>query len=369
MGSENLGEVLFFWLFALATCGGAVAVVISQSVVRMAFWLIVSLGSVAGLFFLLNADFVGATQLLIYVGGTIVLLVFGLMLTASGPYLRIDTSPGEGFLAGGVGLLLLSLLVWTIFSTGWIESDPDTRAYDANVAGHSARPLGAALLGLRPRTSGAHAETLLLSAPALATGKDATAHKGTQTIKLSSPLSADATKSLAEQTAIIRLFLPQGRISSQIQAVDAAAGELTVSHTFKSEVAIPRYEIVAAGAVLIDFPNVLELPAAITESVLDNVPVDGSAMVQIMTAQGHSTARITGFDVATRYLQLDRALETPSSDEAATEDSQPVDFDIIRLGTGYLLPFEVVSIHLLVVLIGAAYLARAKRRVGSEGSA
>jgi hypothetical protein len=33
-----------------------------------------------------------------------------------------------------------------------------------------------------------------------------------------------------------------------------------------------------------------------------------------------------------------------------------------KLSTGYLLPFEIISIHLLVVLIGAAYLARAKRR-------
>jgi NADH-quinone oxidoreductase subunit J len=36
--------------------------------------------------------------------------------------------------------------------------------------------------------------------------------------------------------------------------------------------------------------------------------------------------------------------------------------------SGYFLPFEIVSVHLLVVLIGAAYLARAKRRVVPEGS-
>ena len=37
--------------------------------------------------------------------------------------------------------------------------------------------------------------------------------------------------------------------------------------------------------------------------------------------------------------------------------------------TGYLLPFEIVSVHLLVVLVGAAYLARAKRRRGAENVA
>ena len=93
-----------FWVFAVTTVAAALAVVISQNVVRMAFWLIVSLGSTAGLFFSLNADFVGAAQLLIYVGGTLVLLIFGVMLTASGPFVKMKTSPGEGVLAGVVGV-------------------------------------------------------------------------------------------------------------------------------------------------------------------------------------------------------------------------------------------------------------------------
>jgi NADH-quinone oxidoreductase subunit J len=37
--------------------------------------------------------------------------------------------------------------------------------------------------------------------------------------------------------------------------------------------------------------------------------------------------------------------------------------------SGYLLPFEIISIHLLIVLIGAAFLARTKRRIGSASSA
>ena len=52
-------EQILFGLFALVTCGGAIAVVISQNVVRMAFWLIISLGSTAGLFFLLHARLCG----------------------------------------------------------------------------------------------------------------------------------------------------------------------------------------------------------------------------------------------------------------------------------------------------------------------
>ena len=114
-------EQMLFWVFAILTCGGAIAVVATQNVVRMAFWLVVSLGSVAALFFLLHADFLGAAQLLIYVGGTVVLLVFGVMLTASGPYTQIQTSPAEGLLGAGVGGLLLFVLVSSIGSVDWVE--------------------------------------------------------------------------------------------------------------------------------------------------------------------------------------------------------------------------------------------------------
>jgi len=113
-----IGQMLF-WVFAILTCGGAIAVVATQNVVRMAFWLVVSLGSVSALFFLLHADFLGAAQLLIYVGGTVVLLVFGVMLTASGPYVQIRTSPAEAILGGGVGMLLLFVLVSSISKVDW----------------------------------------------------------------------------------------------------------------------------------------------------------------------------------------------------------------------------------------------------------
>lgn len=124
-------EVLFL-IFALIACLGAIAVVVSQNVVRMAFWLMVSLGSVAGLFFLLRADFVAAAQLLIYVGGTVVLLVFGVMLTASGPFTKIKASPAEGFLAAGIGSLFLAMIIASVAAVNWrairTKLDPDYAA-------------------------------------------------------------------------------------------------------------------------------------------------------------------------------------------------------------------------------------------------
>lgn len=151
------GDSALFTVFALATCLSAVAVVFSQTVVRMAFWLVISLGSTAALFFLADADFVGAAQLLIYVGGTLVLLVFGVMLTASGPYMKIATSPGETIIAGMIGLLFLFMVISTIGRVDWTGGTAlsgHAEAADAaaanGVAGNTLRPLGLALLGVRP---------------------------------------------------------------------------------------------------------------------------------------------------------------------------------------------------------------------------
>ncbi|WP_010587247.1 NADH-quinone oxidoreductase subunit J family protein [Schlesneria paludicola] len=154
-------EQLLFWVFATLSCGGAVAVVATQNVVRMAFWLVVSLGSVGALFFLCDADFLGSAQLLIYVGGTVVLLVFGVMLTASGPYTQIRTNPAEIFLGASVGLLLLFVLVTSISKVDWKEAaerlpPSPSMAAAAELApaarqqGNTVRQLGLSFIGLRP---------------------------------------------------------------------------------------------------------------------------------------------------------------------------------------------------------------------------
>jgi NADH-quinone oxidoreductase subunit J len=107
---------LLFWVFAAVTALSAIAVVVSQNIVRSATWLLFALGGTSAIFFLLGADFVGATQLLVYVGGTLVLVVFGVMLTAQGPFVSMKASAAEWAISAVVGLLLLSVLVVSIAS-------------------------------------------------------------------------------------------------------------------------------------------------------------------------------------------------------------------------------------------------------------
>jgi NADH-quinone oxidoreductase subunit J len=103
-----------FWVIAGLTGLCALMVVLTQNVVRMAAWLLFTLGGTAGIFFLLGADFIGATQLLVYVGGTLVLVVFGVMLTAQGPFITLKTSAAEWGLAVLVGGLLYGVIAFAV---------------------------------------------------------------------------------------------------------------------------------------------------------------------------------------------------------------------------------------------------------------
>ena len=70
-----------FALFAAMTLGGGVVCVWERSVVRSAFALMATFTGIAGLFVLLEADFLAMAQILIYVGGILALLLFAVMLT------------------------------------------------------------------------------------------------------------------------------------------------------------------------------------------------------------------------------------------------------------------------------------------------
>jgi NADH-quinone oxidoreductase subunit J len=157
----TLHAVLFYVLAAL-TAVSAIAVVVAQNIVRAATWLLFALAGTAGIFFLLGADFIGATQLLIYVGGTLVLVVFGVMLTAQGPFINLRISAAEWAISLGVGLLLYGVLAVSLLLG--ISAPVDTTAPDDTrpppgqpgraLAG--SKHLGAAMLGDRNATPDAN---------------------------------------------------------------------------------------------------------------------------------------------------------------------------------------------------------------------
>jgi len=137
MQSPIIWHTFFFFLFSFLACVFAVAVLVTSNIVRMAFFLVISLGSTAGLFFLAGADLVGSMQLMIYVGGTLVLLIFGVMLTARSPLISMHTPSGEWILGAIVGGSLLAVLLQIALSPKAWQQGPELppAAYTAVEAG------------------------------------------------------------------------------------------------------------------------------------------------------------------------------------------------------------------------------------------
>jgi NADH-quinone oxidoreductase subunit J len=138
-----------FLFFALVACGFAIAVVMTANIVRMAFYLTLCLGATSGLFFLAGAEFVGAMQLMIYVGGTLVLLIFGVMLTAQARFISMNTGSGELVLAAILGgSLLLLLLRGGLSVESWTQPRAGLDTLPLAV-GKTSTPIGLALAGVR----------------------------------------------------------------------------------------------------------------------------------------------------------------------------------------------------------------------------
>jgi NADH-quinone oxidoreductase subunit J len=111
-----------FYGFAAMTVFSALAVALTRRVVHAAFALLFTFFGVAGLYAFLSADFLAAAQVLIYVGGILVLLVFGVMLTHRVTQMELKSSSIQVVPAGLVALALLGLLAFVIYGTPWNAS-------------------------------------------------------------------------------------------------------------------------------------------------------------------------------------------------------------------------------------------------------
>src|SRR5437868_1092699 len=140
---------VLFWIIAALTGASAVMVVVTQNIVRAAVWLLFTLVGATGVYFLLGADFVAATQLIVYVGGTLVLVVFGVMLTAQGPFVSMRAGVGEWAGVTVVGLTFFGLLTATVSLAAWKIKPPESA--DVRTSPTTVQ-LGAAFLGIPDAT-------------------------------------------------------------------------------------------------------------------------------------------------------------------------------------------------------------------------
>ncbi|MDD5363110.1 MAG: NADH-quinone oxidoreductase subunit J [Ignavibacteria bacterium] len=110
---------ILFYVLALIIVVSAIIVVFNKNVIHSAFSLFFTLFAVSGIYVLLKADFIAITQIMVYVGGILILLIFGVMLTTKITDVELKTKnlnviPSILFSVG-----IITILIFVVFSTKW----------------------------------------------------------------------------------------------------------------------------------------------------------------------------------------------------------------------------------------------------------
>jgi NADH-quinone oxidoreductase subunit J len=113
-----VGQGIFYLLAAL-TVGSALIVAFSQNIVYSTFALLGAFMGVVGVYVLLAADFVAMVQLLVYVGGILVLTIFAVMLTAGISDVTISNRAVGATAAILVSLIACGVMFYAILKTPW----------------------------------------------------------------------------------------------------------------------------------------------------------------------------------------------------------------------------------------------------------
>jgi NADH:ubiquinone oxidoreductase subunit 6 (subunit J) len=105
---------LAFWVLSVLLVGSALAVVLSKNLFHAVLWLALALTGTAGIFLLLNAEFLAAVQLLLYAGGIITIVVFAIVVTERLVGERLSQT-NRGVVSGAlVAIALLVIIVNTL---------------------------------------------------------------------------------------------------------------------------------------------------------------------------------------------------------------------------------------------------------------
>lgn len=134
----NLTEYIFYF-FCLLSLAGGVYMLFSKSVIYSAFALLTTLLGIAALFVFAGAEFLGIAQIMIYIGGVLVLFLFGIMMTRRLNSDALEKTGNKNLLAGiiaGGGLftiLLIIILQVNFLSLDWIQKG-STQTYATGVS-------------------------------------------------------------------------------------------------------------------------------------------------------------------------------------------------------------------------------------------
>jgi NADH-quinone oxidoreductase subunit J len=109
---EAAAQNVAFWIIAITMAVAAIGVVTMKNIVHAALALVVVLAGVAAQYILLQAEFLGIVQVLIYIGAVLVLFLFGIMLTRAPMRRTGEFDNDQKALAGLVALLIFGVLAY-----------------------------------------------------------------------------------------------------------------------------------------------------------------------------------------------------------------------------------------------------------------
>ncbi len=138
MADFMLKDVAFV-ILTVVTLGSAACVTFSKKIVYSGFALLGTFGGAAGFFILLSSDFVAATQILIYVGGILILILFAIMLTRRIGDVNLTNLSVNHKVALPMIVVLAALLISLVTRTEWLTRRPEVYA-------SLIKPIGNALL-------------------------------------------------------------------------------------------------------------------------------------------------------------------------------------------------------------------------------
>lgn len=130
-----VAQNIAFWVIAALMVFSALRLVTTRNVVHAALYLVAVLAGVAALFLLMGAEFVGITQILIYIGAVIILFLFGIMLTRTriGDEEKTDHRNRLGAVAAA--LAVAGVTIYSVLAGfGAVELGSDTRTTTAEVS-------------------------------------------------------------------------------------------------------------------------------------------------------------------------------------------------------------------------------------------
>jgi len=112
---------IVFWIIASITVISAAFVVLNNQLLYSAVALLITLFGVAGLYVFLWADFLAGVQLIVYIGGILVLIIFGIMLTNRISSVRLSQTNVQQGIGAVVSIWLLILISLVISKTPWLQ--------------------------------------------------------------------------------------------------------------------------------------------------------------------------------------------------------------------------------------------------------